>query len=63
MRPPPLLIYCLYTQSTSCWKNPPYYLAISIELEYSPEPDRIADWVREAHDATARLMRDAGLRG
>jgi sugar phosphate isomerase/epimerase len=36
---------------------------VSIELEYSPEPSRIADWVREAYDATDRLMRDAGLRG
>ena len=36
--------------------------AISIELEYSPEPDRIGDWVREAYDATAGLMRAAGLR-
>src|SRR4030088_1077435 len=36
--------------------------AISIELEYSPEPDRIVDWVREAYQATDRLMRAAGLR-
>lgn len=36
--------------------------AVSIELEYSPEPDRIADWVREAHESTARLMSGAGLR-
>lgn len=36
--------------------------AISIELEYSPEPDKIADWVREAYTATDRLMRQAGLR-
>jgi D-psicose/D-tagatose/L-ribulose 3-epimerase len=36
--------------------------AISIELEYSPEPDRIGDWVREAYDATDRLIRAAGLR-
>jgi len=36
--------------------------AISIELEYSPEPDRIEDWVREAFDATAALMKTAGLR-
>jgi sugar phosphate isomerase/epimerase len=35
---------------------------ISVELEYSPEPDRIVDWVREAHAATAALMREAGLR-
>lgn len=35
---------------------------ISIELEYSPEPDKIVDWVREAYQATAKLMADAGLR-
>jgi sugar phosphate isomerase/epimerase len=37
--------------------------AISIELEYSPEPDKIVDWVREAYDATAAMMAKAGLRG
>jgi D-psicose/D-tagatose/L-ribulose 3-epimerase len=37
--------------------------AVSIELEYSPEPARIVDWVREAYTATDRLMRQAGLRG
>jgi sugar phosphate isomerase/epimerase len=36
--------------------------AISIELEYSPEPDRIADWVREAYTATDKLMKEAGIR-
>jgi D-psicose/D-tagatose/L-ribulose 3-epimerase len=35
---------------------------VSIELEYSPEPDKIVDWVREAYQATADLMREAGLR-
>jgi len=35
--------------------------AISIELEYSPEPDKIAEWVREAYTATDRLMREAGI--
>jgi D-psicose/D-tagatose/L-ribulose 3-epimerase len=30
--------------------------AISIELEYSPEPDRIVDWVTEAYRETRRLM-------
>ena len=35
---------------------------VSIELEYSPEPARIADWVREAYDATDRLMRSEGIR-
>lgn len=37
--------------------------AISIELEYSPEPAKIVDWVREAYTATDRLLHDAGLRG
>lgn len=35
---------------------------VSIELEYSPEPDKIVDWVREAYDATARLMNNLGIR-
>ena len=37
--------------------------AVSIELEYSPEPDRIVDWVREAYVATDQLMQQVGLRG
>ncbi len=37
--------------------------AISIELEYSPEPDRIEEWVAEAYRQTDRLMRQADLRG
>jgi sugar phosphate isomerase/epimerase len=51
---------------------PPYLAAlqeagfdgvVSIELEYSPEPDRILDWVTEAYRETDRLMRSLGLRG
>lgn len=34
---------------------------ISIELEYSPEPDKIVDWVREAYTSTDRLMKAAGI--
>jgi D-psicose/D-tagatose/L-ribulose 3-epimerase len=37
--------------------------AISIELEYSPQPGQIVDWVREAYEATDRLMQQVGLRG
>jgi sugar phosphate isomerase/epimerase len=37
--------------------------AISIELEYSPRPDQIVEWVREAYEATDRLLRQVGLRG
>ncbi len=36
---------------------------ISIELEYSPDPKRIVEWVTEAYTATDKLMRLAGLRG
>ncbi|HEX5271225.1 MAG TPA: sugar phosphate isomerase/epimerase [Gemmataceae bacterium] len=36
--------------------------AVSIELEYSPQPERIVEWVREAYEQTDRLMRQAGLR-
>lgn len=37
--------------------------SISIELEYSPQPEKIVEWVSEAYRATDRLMREAGLRG
>lgn len=37
--------------------------AISIELEYSPEPERIVEWVREAYTATDKLLQEVGLRG
>src|SRR5207302_2578128 len=36
--------------------------ALSIELEYAPQPDKIVDWVREAYRETDRLLRQAGLR-
>jgi sugar phosphate isomerase/epimerase len=35
---------------------------ISIELEYSPEPERIREWVEEAYTETDKRMRAAGLR-
>lgn len=37
--------------------------AISIELEYSPEPDRIVEWVEEAYRETDKRLQAAGLRG
>jgi sugar phosphate isomerase/epimerase len=36
--------------------------ALSIELEYSPEPDKIVQWVTEAYEVTDKLMQAAGLR-
>ncbi|MCO6455735.1 MAG: sugar phosphate isomerase/epimerase [Pirellulaceae bacterium] len=36
---------------------------VSVELEYSPEPDKIVEWVTEAYRETDKLMRQAGLRG
>lgn len=50
---------------------PPYLQAISetgfdgtvsIELEYSPEPEKIVDWVREAYDSTNAIMSQLNLR-
>ncbi|HSG70289.1 MAG TPA: sugar phosphate isomerase/epimerase family protein [Planctomycetaceae bacterium] len=35
---------------------------ISIELEYSPEPDKIEEWVTEAYHETDRLLQAVGLR-
>jgi sugar phosphate isomerase/epimerase len=35
---------------------------ISIELEYSPDPSRIVQWVEEAYQQTDRLLQQAGLR-
>jgi len=35
---------------------------ISIELEYSPQPEKIVEWVTEAYQSTDRLMQQAGLR-
>ena len=36
---------------------------ISIELEYSPEPSKIVDWVAEAYRETDKLMQNLGIRG
>jgi sugar phosphate isomerase/epimerase len=36
---------------------------VSIELEYSPQPDKIVEWVEEAYRETARLMEMVGMRG
>ncbi|MFQ5730945.1 MAG: sugar phosphate isomerase/epimerase family protein [Planctomycetaceae bacterium] len=36
---------------------------ISIELEYSPEPDKIEEWVAEAYRETDTLLAEVGLRG
>ncbi|MDY3555344.1 sugar phosphate isomerase/epimerase family protein [Gemmata sp. JC717] len=35
--------------------------AISVELEYSPEPEKIVEWVTEAYHATADLLQEAGI--
>ena len=35
---------------------------VSIELEYSPEPDKIVDWVTEAYEKTDAMMRELGCR-
>ena len=35
---------------------------VSIELEYSPDPSRIVEWVEEAYAKTDQLMNLCGLR-
>jgi sugar phosphate isomerase/epimerase len=35
---------------------------ISIELEYSPNPEKIVEWVTEAYRETDKLMQEIGLR-
>lgn len=35
---------------------------VSIELEYSPEPKKIVEWVREAYIETNRIMQKLGIR-
>lgn len=37
--------------------------AIAIELEYSPEPSRIVQWIEEAYRETDQLMQKMDLRG
>ena len=37
--------------------------AISLELEYAPDPSKIVEWVTEAFQSTAKLMKAANLRG
>jgi len=39
-----------------------YSGTVSIELEYSPDPDRIVEWTEEAYRETARIMDDLGVR-
>jgi D-psicose/D-tagatose/L-ribulose 3-epimerase len=36
--------------------------AVSIELEYSPDPSKIVEWVEEAYHAADKLMQQVGLR-
>src|ERR671916_397333 len=36
---------------------------VSIELEYSPEPGRIVEWVEEAYRETDKIMRELNCRG
>ena len=37
--------------------------AVSVELEYAPDPKHVVAWVEEAYRGTARLMEQVGLRG
>jgi len=43
-------------------KNLGFQGTISIELEYSPQPEKIVEWVTEAYQETNRLMQSLGIR-
>lgn len=36
--------------------------SVSLELEYSPDPSKIVEWVEEAYESTNKLMEQIGLR-
>ena len=54
--------WLLDTNYLSELRNAGFNGSISIELEYSPEPDKIVEWVREAYTATDALMSGLGIR-
>jgi sugar phosphate isomerase/epimerase len=35
---------------------------VSIELEYSPQPEKIVEWVTEAYEKTDEIMQNLGCR-
>jgi len=35
---------------------------VSIELEYSPQPDKIVEWVKEAYEKTDEIMQQLNCR-
>jgi len=39
-----------------------YDRVVSIELEYSPQPEKIVEWVEEAYEKTNAIMQDLGCR-
>jgi D-psicose/D-tagatose/L-ribulose 3-epimerase len=39
-----------------------YSGTVSIELEYSPDPDKIVEWVEEAYRETSRIMDELDVR-
>lgn len=39
-----------------------YDRTVSLELEYTPDPDQIVEWVAEAYTQTARIMDELGCR-
>ncbi|MDQ2683396.1 MAG: sugar phosphate isomerase/epimerase [Chloroflexota bacterium] len=39
-----------------------YEGTVSIELEYSPDPEKIVEWATRAYEGTAAIMREVGVR-
>lgn len=47
----------------SALKKIGYRGAIQMELEWSPEPAKIVEWVGDGYVSTARMMKELGMRG
>jgi sugar phosphate isomerase/epimerase len=46
----------------SALKDIDYHGAIQMELEWSPEPAKIIEWVRDGYTSTAAMMKELGMR-
>ncbi len=50
------------TEYLAAIRDTGYDGTVSIELEYSPDPDKIVEWTQQAYDGTAAIMHDLGVR-
>ena len=54
---------CTSREYLAAIRDTGYDGTVSIELEYSPDPDKIVEWAQQAYDGTAQIMGEIGVRG